>query len=187
MTIDEAPRIHPTAIVEPAAVVGPGSAIWHHCHIRDGASVGERCVLGKGVYVDEGVTVGNDSKIQNNVSLYKGVTLGEKVFVGPSAVFTNDLFPRAMSPDWTVVSTEVGEGASIGANATIVCGTSLGAWSMVAAGSVVTRSVRPHELVRGNPARHGGWVCRCGRIISRDEQQPASLHCGTCVPPGAPG
>ena len=123
------------------------------------------------------------SKIQNNVSLYRGVTLESEVFVGPSAVFTNDLRPRAVSASWEVVATTVRQGASIGANATIVCGVELGAWCMVAAGSVVTRSVQPHQLVMGNPARPAGWVCACGEILSRDPSPLADAVCPSCGSP----
>lgn len=169
---------HPTAIVEEGAEVGEGTRAWHQVHIRAGARVGRGCVLGKNVFVDAGAVVGDRVKIQNNVSVYHGVQLGDDVFVGPSAVFTNDLLPRAHSSDWQVVETRVAAGASIGANATIVCGVSLGEDCMVGAGSVVTRDVAAHELVFGNPARHQGWVCRCGRVVSREAEPPASLDCG---------
>jgi UDP-2-acetamido-3-amino-2,3-dideoxy-glucuronate N-acetyltransferase len=174
-------HIHETAVVEAGASVGAGTRVWHHAHVRQGATVGERCTLGKNVYVDTGVTVGDRVKIQNNVSVYRGVHLEDDVFVGPSAVFTNDRFPRASSPDWDVVETHVRRGASIGANATVVCGVEVGEWAAVAAGAVVTRSVAPHELVAGNPARRLGWVCCCGRVLARTagELPPtACSHCG---------
>jgi UDP-2-acetamido-3-amino-2,3-dideoxy-glucuronate N-acetyltransferase len=174
------PSIHPTAIVEDGAQIGAGTRVWHHVHVRRGAVVGESCVLGKNVFVDEGVSVGDRVKIQNNVSVYHGVTLHDDVFVGPSAVFTNDLLPRAHSQEWTVTPTLVRQGASVGANATIVCGVELGEACMVGAGAVVTRSVRAHQLVVGNPARHLGWVCRCGAVVSRDEAPPASFQCEKC-------
>jgi dTDP-4-amino-4,6-dideoxygalactose transaminase/acetyltransferase-like isoleucine patch superfamily enzyme len=169
--------VHETAVVEDGAHLGPGTRVWHHAHVRDGATVGRDCVLGKNVFVDAGAVVGDRCKIQNNVSVYTGVTLGSDVFVGPSAVFTNDLRPRASAANWTVTPTWVRDGASIGANATIVCGTTLGESCMVAAGSVVTRDVRPHELVAGNPARHLGWVCACGEVVSRAAEPPADLSC----------
>jgi UDP-2-acetamido-3-amino-2,3-dideoxy-glucuronate N-acetyltransferase len=178
--------IHPTAIVEADVSIGEGSAVWHHCHIRSGARIGASVSLGKNVYVDAGVSIGDGTRIQNNVAVYAGVTLGERVFVGPSATFTNDLYPRADTPDWELVPTTVHDGASIGANSTIVCGVTLGASCMVAAGSVVTRSVAPHQLVRGNPARPGGWVCRCGRISSRDADPPADPRCEQCRQDGRP-
>jgi acetyltransferase-like isoleucine patch superfamily enzyme len=151
--------------------------------VRSGARIGSRCVLGKDVYVDAGAVIGDRVKIQNGVSVYTGVVLGDDVFVGPAAVFTNDLRPRAHASDWKIVTTSVKNGASIGANATIVCGVELGEDCMVGAGSVVTRSVRDHELVTGNPARHRGWVCRCGRIVSRQRERPESFVCDECARP----
>lgn len=168
---------HPTADVEDGAVIGEGTKVWHQAQIRTGARVGRNCVLGKNVFVDAGVVIGDGCKVQNNVSVYAGVTLADDVFVGPSAVFTNDLRPRANSTDWIAVPTSVQRGASIGANATVICGHTIGEWAMVAAGSVVTRDVAAHQLVAGNPARHRGWVCRCGEIVSRDEDAPADLSC----------
>jgi UDP-2-acetamido-3-amino-2,3-dideoxy-glucuronate N-acetyltransferase len=173
--------IHPSAIVEEGAVVGAGTRIWHHAHVRSGALIGENCNLGKDVYVDIGVVIGSGVKIQNGVSVYRGVELGDDVFVGPHATFTNDPLPRAHSEDWTPIPTWVRDGASIGAHATILCGVELGTNCMVGAGAVVTKSVEPHELVFGNPARHRGWVCRCGRVISRAEEPPASFVCERCA------
>ncbi len=181
MTPPTPPRIHPTAVVEAGAQIGDGTAIWHHAHIRDGAVVGADCNLGKNVYVDAGAVVGSGVKIQNNVSVYAGVTIEDRVFVGPSAVFTNDRYPRAFVDDFEVVPTRVHEGASIGANATIVCGTTIGRYATVAAGSVVTRDVDDHRLVVGNPARARGWMCRCGRLVGRDDTPPHDLdRCAGC-------
>ena len=171
---------HPTAVVEDGAQIGPGTFVWHHSHVRSGATVGSGCVLGKNVYVDEGALIGDRCKIQNNVSVYNGVVLGDDVFVGPAATFTNDRVPRAFNPDWVITPTSVGNGASIGANATIVCGVTLGDYSMVAAGSTVTRSVDAYELVGGSPARHMGWVCRCGTVLTRGEERPADTSCQAC-------
>jgi UDP-2-acetamido-3-amino-2,3-dideoxy-glucuronate N-acetyltransferase len=168
---------HGTAIVESGARVGAGTRIWHHAHVRADAQIGDNCTLGKGVFVDAGAIIGNGCKVQNNVSVYVGVRLDDDVFVGPSAVFTNDLRPRAATADWTVVPTHVGAGASIGANATIVCGNDIGHHAMVAAGAVVTRSVRDHELVAGNPARHLGWVCWCGEMVTREVDPPDEFTC----------
>ena len=168
---------HETAVIEEAARIGSGTRVWHHAHVRSGAVIGADCVLGKNVFVDAGAVVGDRCKIQNNVSVYNGVRLGSDVFVGPSAVFTNDLRPRASAGQWSITPTVVHDGASIGANATIVCGTVLGAGCMVAAGSVVTRDVAPQQLVAGNPARHLGWVCACGEVVSRDGERPADLRC----------
>lgn len=172
--------VHPTAIVEDGASIGSDTRVWHHGHVRRGASIGSGCVLGKNVFVDDGAVIGDRCKIQNNVSVYHGVSIGDDVFVGPAATFTNDLVPRAFNTDWTVTGTIVESGASIGANATIVCGTTLGSYSMVAAGATVTKSVQPHQLVAGTPARHLGWVCRCGAVVSRDDQPPWGLQCGAC-------
>lgn len=172
---------HPTSEVEPGAVVGDGTKVWRYAHVRAGATIGLDCTIGANVFIDAGVTVGDRCKIQNNVSVYAGVTVEDEVFVGPAAVFTNDLRPRAVNQNWQVVPTRVKQGASIGANATIVCGNDLGEYAMVAAGSVVTRSVRPHELVMGNPARPAGWVCRCGTVIARSgAEPPEDLRCAEC-------
>lgn len=158
--------IHPTAIVEDGVVLGTGTKVWHHCHVRRDARIGANCNIGKNVYVDFGVAIGDGSKIQNNVSVYHGVTIGKDVFVGPSAVFTNDLMPRAaLWSDDRLVKTIVEDGASVGANATIVCGITIGRHAMVGAGSVVTRDVPPYALVYGNPARVHGCVCTCGRRL----------------------
>jgi acetyltransferase-like isoleucine patch superfamily enzyme len=172
-------RVHETAIVEPGAAVGAGTAIWHHAHVRRGATIGRDCNLGKNVYVDSGATIGDRTKIQNNVSVYAGVTIGNEVFVGPSAVFTNDRAPRAVG-DWAVVATVVHDGASIGANATIVCGNEIGRYAMIGAGAVVTRPVADHQLVLGNPARPAGWVCRCGAVVSHAPEPPDDLRCANC-------
>jgi acetyltransferase-like isoleucine patch superfamily enzyme len=155
---------HPTAIVEEGALVGRGTKIWHFAQIRKGAVIGEDCNIGKDVYIDIMAVLGNRVKVQNFVSIYRGVEIGDDVFVGPSVTFTNDLYPRAEVWDENrIVKTSVGKGASIGANATIICGVRLGDYCMVGAGSVVTKDVSSHELVYGNPARHMGWICFCGR------------------------
>lgn len=173
--------VHPTAIVEDGAEIGADTRIWHHSHVRSGSRIGAACVLGKNVFVDSGAIVGDRVKLQNNVSVYVGVTIGDDVFVGPAAVFTNDRVPRAFNTEWTVTETHVEDGASIGANATIVCGTRLGALSMVAAGATVTRDVEPNQLVAGTPARPLGWVCRCGEVVSRDAARPSRLECAKCA------
>lgn len=175
--------VHDTAMVEDGAVIGAGTSVWHQAHIRSGATVGAGCVLGKNVFIDAGAVIGDGCKIQNNVSVYSGVTLADHVFVGPSAVFTNDLRPRAANAEWTITPTRVGAGASIGANATIVCGNDIAGNAMIAAGSVVTRPVAAHQLVAGNPARHLGWVCRCGQIVSRAKAAPADLRCAAHAGP----
>jgi len=170
---------HETAVVDSGARIGAGVRIWHHAHIRSGAVVGPETQLGKNVYVDEGALIGGRAKIQNNVSVYRGVVLEDDVFVGPSAVFTNDRVPRAFG-DWVMTTTLVRRGASIGANATIVCGVQIGEFAMVAAGAVVTRAVSDHQLVGGNPAGHLGWVCGCGAVVSREAARPIEFRCADC-------
>ena len=158
-------RIHPTADISPEAQIGKDTSIWHWAQVREGARIGERCNIGKDVYIDSTVVVGDDCKIQNFATLYRGVTIGNRVFVGPHACFTNDLYPRAVSPDWKIVPTRVEDGASIGANATILCGLTVRRYAMVAAGAVVTKDVPAQALVAGVPAKVIGWVCECGRPL----------------------
>src|SRR4051794_7685602 len=145
-------HVHSTAIVDPRAEVGEGTKVWAHAQIREHAKVGRGCVISKDVYIDHGVTIGDHCKIQNSVSVFNGVTIEDDVFVGPSACFTNDLLPRARNEAWQASPTIVRRGASIGANATIVCGVVVGEYAMIAAGAVVTRDVEPFALVMGNPA-----------------------------------
>ncbi len=164
-------RVHPTADVSPKAEIGDGTSIWHWAQLREGARVGRNCTIGKDVYIDLEVSIGDDCKIQNFATLYHGLTVGDRVFIGPHACFTNDMFPRAVSPDWQVVPTRVEDGASIGANATILCGITIGKNAMVAAGAVVTKDVPAHALVAGVPAKRIGWVCECGRPLD------AKLRC----------
>ena len=180
MTVATSAFIHETAIVEPGAAVGDDARIWHHSHVRSGATVGARTSLGKNVYVDEGVIIGDGCKVQNNVSIYRGVQLEDMVFVGPSAVFTNDLYPRAADSEWKVVPTLVRRGATIGANATIVCGITIGVFAMIGAGAVVVGNVDPHDLVVGNPARRIGWVCACGHRMQSDVDMGTSVVCPAC-------
>lgn len=167
--------VHPSADVEEGAQVGQDTKIWHLAHVRGTASIGAGCVVGRNVYVDSHVAIGDLVKIQNNVSVYQGVTIEDEVFVGPCVVFTNDLRPRAQNPQWQITPTVIRRGASLGANATIVCGVEVGSYSMVAAGSVVTKDVAPHQLVAGNPARPIGWVDKQGQVVSRDAERPAVL------------
>ena len=172
---------HASATVEPGARVGAGTSIWHHSHVRTRAVIGAECTLGQNTFVDTGVRVGDRVKIENNASVHAGVTLADEVFVGPGAVFTNDPYPRSQSPDWEPVATTVGRGASIGANATVIGGNDIGEHALVGAGSVVTHPVADHELVAGNPARHRGWVCACGRVVNHDDVRPAALTCPRCT------
>ncbi|MGI6216184.1 MAG: DapH/DapD/GlmU-related protein [Coriobacteriales bacterium] len=166
---------HESAYVDDGAKIGDGTKIWHFCHVQPGAVIGRNCILGQNVNVAGGAIIGDNCKIQNNVSVYEGVVLEDDVFCGPSCVFTNDHQPRAHSSlGWKVAPTLVRHGASIGANATIVCGNTLGRWSMVGSGAVVAHDVSDHALVVGVPARQVGWVCDCGAEL--DEE----LHCSEC-------
>jgi UDP-2-acetamido-3-amino-2,3-dideoxy-glucuronate N-acetyltransferase len=160
---------HPTAIVDPNVTVGAGTKIWHFSHVLGGSVVGERCVLGQNVVVGPDVRIGNGCKIQNNVSVYKGVTLEDDVFCGPSMVFTNVLNPRAfIERKDEFRPTLVRRGATIGANATIVCGNTIGEYAMVGAGAVVTRNVPAFALVIGAPAKFLGWISRSGDRLGAD-------------------
>ena len=160
-----APFIHDSCDVSDDAAIGDGTTIWNWTKVREGARIGHGVNIGQHVYIDHGVVVGDRCKIQNGVNVYAGVVLGDEVFVGPSATFTNDLNPRATG-DWEITETVVEAGASIGANATIVCGVRLGAGCMVGAGSVVLRDVGPGELVVGNPARVIGRVDEQGNRVA---------------------
>ncbi len=177
------PFIHDTAIVEDGAHLGNDVKIWHHAHVRTGATIGTHTVIGKNVFVDENVPIGHGCKIQNNVSVYAGVHLADKVFVGPSAVFTNDRNPRAFG-EWQREDTFCEEGCSIGANAVLRCGITIGAYALVAAGSVVTKDVDAHQLVAGNPAKPIGWVCVCGRRVDHQPATPGVATCETCTAKG---
>ncbi len=156
------PFIHESSYVDDGATVGEGTKIWHFCHVQAGAVIGRDCVLGQNVNVGPGAVIGDGVKLQNNVSVFEGVTLEDGVFCGPSVTFTNDPYPRAGCRPDRYVPTRVCEGASIGANATVVCGVTIGRHAMVAAGAVVTRDVADHALVAGVPARQIGRVCTCG-------------------------
>lgn len=161
--------IHPTAVVDNDVEVGDGTKVWHFSHILGGSRLGRGCVVGQNVMLGPKVVVGNGCKIQNNVSLYTGVTLEDEVFCGPSCVFTNVLTPRAfVERKNEFLPTLVRRGATIGANATIVCGVTIGRYAMVGAGAVVTRNVPDHALVVGNPARPMGWVSRTGERLGAD-------------------
>ena len=165
------PFIHPSAIIDEGAQIGAGTRIWHFCHVMPAASIGSNCILGQNVYVDNHAIIGNGVKIQNNVSVYHGVVLEDDVFVGPSAVFTNVINPRSFIERKTEFKNiVVKKGATIGANATIVCGLTIGEYALVGAGAVVTKDVQPYALVIGNPARQLGWVSEQAYRLVFDEQ-----------------
>ena len=169
--------IHPSAIIDAGVELGEDTRVWHFVHVSQGATVGAGCVLGQNVFIGRGVTLGDGVRVQNNVSVYQGVEIADDVFLGPSCVFTNVLNPRAhVERKDEFRMTRVGRGATVGANATIVCGHDVGDYAMVGAGSVVTHHVSPHALVYGNPARRQGWVCRCGEILSAESRQ----RCPSC-------
>jgi acetyltransferase-like isoleucine patch superfamily enzyme len=160
--------IHPSAFVAESAQIGDGTKVWINVQIRENAVIGSNCIISKDVYVDHAVRIGNHCKIQNSVSVYHGVTVEDDVFVGPNVVFTNDKVPRAFNSEWKITPTLVKQGASIGANATIICGITIGEYAMVAAGSVVTRDVAPFTLVMGNPARLVARIDKAGNRITED-------------------
>lgn len=169
MSIPAAAKIHPTAIVDDGASLGAGTAVWHWVHVCGGAVIGQNCSLGQNVYVGNSVMIGNGVRIQNNVSVYDNVTLEDDVFCGPSMVFTNVYNPRAhVSRKDEYRPTLVRRGATLGANSTIVCGVTIGAYAFIGAGSVVTRDVPAHALMVGVPARQIGWMSHAGEKLAAD-------------------
>jgi UDP-2-acetamido-3-amino-2,3-dideoxy-glucuronate N-acetyltransferase len=163
-------QAHETAVIDAGCSIGAGTRIWHFTHIMPDCVIGENCNLGQNVVVSPGVVLGNNVKVQNNVSIYTGVVCGDDVFLGPSMVFTNIVNPRsAIARKDKYVSTIVGKGATIGANATIICGNNIGPWAFVGAGAVITKEVKPFALMLGNPARQAGWMSEYGhRLEFRD-------------------
>ncbi|MGI6177665.1 MAG: acyltransferase [Eubacterium sp.] len=168
--------VHESSYIDDDVVIGKGTKIWYFCHVQHGARIGENCSFGQNVNVSNNVKIGNGCKVQNNVSIYEGVEMEDYVFCGPSMVFTNDLTPRAKYPKGSAgyKKTVLHTGATVGANATIVCGHELGEWSMIAAGAVVTKNVKRHALMAGVPAKRIGWVCECGARLGDD------LVCPVC-------
>jgi UDP-2-acetamido-3-amino-2,3-dideoxy-glucuronate N-acetyltransferase len=158
--------VHPSSVVDEGALVGKGTKIWHFCHVSPAARIGERCNIGQNVFIDNKVEVGNGVKIQNNVSLYNGVIVEDDAFLGPSVVFTNVINPRSFVERKSEFKpTHVRRGATIGANATIVCGVEIGAYSLIGAGTVIIRDVPAHAMMVGNPARRVGWISRTGEKL----------------------
>jgi UDP-2-acetamido-3-amino-2,3-dideoxy-glucuronate N-acetyltransferase len=176
------PFIHKTAVIDNGATIGKGTKIWHFCHIFAKAKIGENCILGQNVMVADNVVLGNNVKVQNNVSIYEGVICEDDVFLGPSMVFTNVINPRsAVNRKEEFKQTIVEKGATIGANATIICGNNIGKYALIGAGSVVTKAVKPHALMVGNPAVQIGWVSKNGHrlIFSHRDFPETSGHSGT--------
>lgn len=168
--------IHESSYIDENVEIGEGTKIWHFCHVQKGALIGEKCSLGQNVNVSNNVKIGNGVKIQNNVSVYEGVELEDHVFCGPSMVFTNDLTPRSKYPKGAegYKKTLVKYGATIGANATVVCGNTIGKWAMIASGAVVTKDIPDYALMAGVPAKQIGWVCECGEVLKE------GLLCESC-------
>ena len=167
--------VHETAIIDSGAKIGAGTHIWHWTHVCSSAVIGQKCNIGQNVFIADQVTIGNGCKIQNNVSLYNGVILEDDVFCGPSMVFTNIYNPRAKIRKMDQIRpTLVKQGATLGANCTIVCGNAIGRYAFIGAGSVVTKNILDHAMVVGNPAKQTGWVCVCGERLTR------GLQCHSC-------
>ena len=181
MSADQPYQVHESSYVDEGVQIGPGTRIWHFCHIMRGSRIGADCRIGQNVVIGPNAFVGNNVKIQNNVSVYEGVILEDDVFCGPSMVFTNVVTPRSAFPrnrSEDCVPTVVKRGASIGANATIICGHTIGQYALIGAGAVVTKDVKPYAVVYGNPGRQRGWACQCGIPLRFHEQQAECRHCG---------
>lgn len=173
--------VHKSSSVEKGSKIGAGTTVWYFCHIRKGADIGKNCNIGQNVFIDGGVTIGDRVKIQNNVSVYRGVSVGDGAFLGPSCVFTNVKKPRSLHPrdKKDFGKTSVGKGATVGANATIICGNNIGGHAFIGAGAVVTKDVPDYALVVGNPAKRIGWVCECGEKMSLNSKKKAvCANCG---------
>ncbi len=173
--------VHESSYVDEGVEIGAGTRIWHFCHLMSETRIGRNCRIGQNVVIGPCVTVGNNVKIQNNVSIYRGVTLEDDVFCGPSMVFTNIATPRsgyARNRPEDCLPTLVSRGASIGANATIICGNTIGQYALIGAGAVVTRDVLPYSVVYGNPAKWQGWACECGVVLSFIDEHAVCGECG---------
>lgn len=171
--------VHESSYIDDDVEIGEGTKIWHFCHIQNGARIGKNCSMGQNVNIGNNVVIGSGVKIQNNVSLYEGVTLEDDVFCGPSCVFTNDLTPRAKYPKGSAgyKKTRVKKGATIGANATIVCGHTIGSQALIASGAVITKDVPDHAIMAGVPAEQMGWACECGAILNENALE---FDCPVC-------
>jgi UDP-2-acetamido-3-amino-2,3-dideoxy-glucuronate N-acetyltransferase len=191
VVVPSPPSIHVTADVSPDSRVGPGTRIWQHAQVREGATIGSDCILGKGVYVDPDVVIGDNCKLENGVNVFRPAVVEDGVFLGPGVLLTNDRVPRAVNPDgspkgiedWEAQAVVVRRGAAIGAGSVVLPGVTVGEWALVGAGAVVHRDVPPHALVVGNPARLIGYVCACGARLDVDDPAGQDLVC----PDGAGG
>ena len=173
--------IHESSYVDEGCTIGEGTKIWHFCHVMKDATIGRGCNIGQNVVISPSVAIGDNVKIQNNVSIYTGVILEDDVFCGPSMVFTNVVNPRShVSRKDEYRQTLVKRGASLGANSTIVCGHTIGAYAFIGAGSVVTKDVPDYALVIGNPGRISGWMCQCGVKLASGSQPPLTASCAAC-------
>lgn len=168
---------HPTAVVE-SADVGEGTRIWAFVHVLNGARIGQGCNIGDHCYIESGVVIGNEVTIKNGVAVWAGVTIEDRVFLGPGVSLTNDLYPRSRAKDWTLMPTRICQGSTVGANATILCGITIGEWALVGAGAVVMADIPAFALVLGNPAKLAGFVCRCARKLSFVGETGRCPRCG---------
>lgn len=176
--MDNTYYVHETSLIHPNAKIGNGTNIWQFCNIMGDVEIGENCNIGQNVFIESGVRLGNKVKVKNNVAIYKGVICEDNVFLGPNCVFTNVINPRSfINKKDQIKQTYIKEGATIGANATIVCGNIIGSYALVGAGSVVTRNIADFELVVGNPAKHMGYVCQCGETLLELNDQ---YYCEEC-------
>lgn len=173
--------IHPTAIVDPGAELKEGAKVWHFAHVRAGAILGKEVSVGKDCYIDSQVQIGDYSRIQNGVSVYNGIHISEWIFIGPHVVFTNDLFPRAGSKQWELSETYLNVGCSIGAGAIIRCGVKIGAFSLIAAGSLVTKDIPPFTLVMGSPSKEKNRICACGKTSMDKKRSKAEYIQNCCI------
>ncbi len=171
--------IHPTSIIDKNVKIGKNTNIWHWCHLSKDVVIGKNCNLGQNIYVGEGVKIEENVKIQNNVSIFKGVTLKKNVFCGPSVVFTNVKFPRSEFKTRKYIKTLIQEGVSIGANSTIICGTKIGKYALIGAGSVITKNIKNNLIVAGNPFKILGKICNCGKTIIRVNENKIKI-CKFC-------